>query len=132
MIDEAIPLERRLALLNEAALIFDASAPGAADALLQQYERLGRAAMHEQAAPPFSFVRRSLLAAPLWTARPIDALLASLVRAELSQLGASGADGPLNDFRRRLVYFVGDPAANGPASDACDHHEVRELLSKFP
>lgn len=132
MADEAIPIERRLALLNEAALIFDASAPGAANALLQQYERLGRAAMHELAAPPFSFVRRSLLTAPLWTAQTLDALPASLVRAELSQLAARGADGPLNDFRRRVGYFVGDLAANGPALDDCDHHEIRELLSEFP
>jgi hypothetical protein len=128
--DQAIPLERRLALLNEAALIFDASAPGAVEALLQHYEQLGRAAMNELQARPFSFVRRSLLAAPLWTAQPIDALPPALIRAELSQRTSEGEDGQAAAFCRRIAFFAGDFASRSSPGDG-DHAEVRQLISEF-
>ncbi len=130
MADEALSADARLSLLSEAALLFDASSPEAAEAFARQYERLGYALMSEAGAWPYSAVRRSLMTTPLATSQPLDAIPPSLVRAELNQLAASEAEGVLHDFRRRLAFFAGDSAPNGTVRDGCDHQEIRELLAK--
>jgi hypothetical protein len=127
--DETIAAADRLKLLDEAALVFDASSPDAASAFVKQYERLGYALMREGNLRPYSTVRRSLMMSPLWTHQPIDVLPASLVRCELSQLAADGDDRLLGAFCRRLRYFAGAACTSESVVDGCDHQEVRQLIA---
>ncbi|HEV7225766.1 MAG TPA: hypothetical protein VGN42_23880, partial [Pirellulales bacterium] len=91
--DERLPAAARVALLEEAALIFDAGEPALLDAFLAGYDRLGHALTRQGHPRPYSALRRSLLTTPLWTTLPIDGHeeIWRLIAAERAALPDAGS-----------------------------------------
>jgi hypothetical protein len=126
---ENLSAAERIALLDEAALIFDASEPARLDAFLGCYERLGHALLRQGHRHPYSMLRRSLMTSPLWTTTPIDPLPASLIGAELAELAAAGDQEALDRLCNQLEFDCG-PATAGSRSSAGGHHEeIRRLIA---
>ncbi|HXT58445.1 MAG TPA: hypothetical protein VN699_07415 [Pirellulales bacterium] len=91
--DESLPAAARIALLEEAALIFDAGEPALLDAFLGGYDRLGHALARQGHPRPYSAIRRSLLTTPIWTTLPIDGHeeIWRLIAAERAALPDAGS-----------------------------------------
>jgi hypothetical protein len=110
-----------LALLDEAATIFDATEPGRLQAFLACYERLGRALAREGNRQAWSLVRTALLASPLATPLTFDAQPPALIGPELAELAAEGNEPAIRALGARLEYYCGR---------AAEHAEVRRLLAE--
>ncbi|HUY90373.1 MAG TPA: hypothetical protein VMV10_16675 [Pirellulales bacterium] len=117
--DERLAAAERLALLDEAALLFDASDAARQQAFLAAYERLAHAFAREGKTKPFSRVRRALLTSPLCMPVAFDALPAALVGPELAELSAAGDEQAVRALCARLEFFCGR-----------GHAEVRRLLTE--
>jgi hypothetical protein len=76
-----------LALLNEAALLWDTSSDASLlQKLLQRYHNLGRDAQERSGWRPYSSIRRDLMSVPLVTPHNFQVADEPLIRAELIQL----------------------------------------------
>lgn len=117
--DERFTARERLALLDEAALVFDASEPAWLQAFLGCYERLAHALAREGKTQAYSRVRRALLVSPLSTPIAFDALPAGLIESELAELSAAGDAAALRALASRLEFFGGG-----------EHAEIRRLVAE--
>jgi len=78
------PLEARLRLLEDAALVYDTYATADAVRFLAHYERLGHALLRDGDLRGFDEVRRALMTAPVWPqTHRVDPLPVDLVRDQL-------------------------------------------------
>jgi outer membrane protein assembly factor BamB len=103
--DRGLPSERRLALLNEAALLWDTGDHGLLQKLLQRYRDLGRDAHERSGLRPYSAIRRDLMSVPLVTPHRVQVADEPLIRAELIQLAHENRLDELHAFCRQLHYF---------------------------
>ena len=103
--DRGLPIERRLALLNEAALLWDTSDYSLLQKLLQRYRDLGRDAQERSGLRPYSSIRRDLMSVPLVTPHNVQVADEPLIRAELIQLAHENRLDELYAFCRQLHYF---------------------------
>lgn len=81
-----LPLDRRLRMLEDAALLADTWSIGDCQNFLQHYERLARTLIRQGDTRPFRTLHTSLLTAPLWCDGRFDASPVWLARHELLQL----------------------------------------------
>ena len=128
--DDRLTGAERLALLDEAALLIDASDSARLQAFLGCYERLAQALAWQGERRPYATVLNSLLTSPLTTPLPFDALPPALVGRELAELTAEGDAAALRALGVRLEYYCGHPAGRGSPPEAQDHAEVRRLLAE--
>jgi hypothetical protein len=119
--DATLAADERLALLDEAATIFDATEPGRLQAFLACYERLGHALAREGNRQAWSLVRTALLTSPLATPLAFDAQPPSLVGPELAELAAEGDEPAIRALGARVQFYCGPTA---------EHVEVRRLLAE--
>ena len=119
--DAALTPDERLALLDEAATIFDATEPGRLQAFLACYERLGHALAREGNRQAWSLVRAALLTSPLATAMTFDAQPPSLISTELAELAAEGDEPAIRALGARVQFYCGR---------AAEHVEVRRLTEE--
>lgn len=119
--DATLAADERLALLDEAATIFDATEPSRLQAFLACYERLGKALAREGNRQAWSLVRAALLASPLVTPLAFDAQPPALIGPELAELAAEGDEPAIRALGARLKYYCGR---------AAEHAEVRRLLAE--
>lgn len=117
--DERFTANERLALLEEAAVLFDASEPARLQAFLACYERLAHALARAGKTQAYSRVRTALLVSPLSTPIAFDALPAGLIGTELAELSAAGDEGAIRALGARLEFFCGR-----------GHSEVRRLVAE--
>jgi outer membrane protein assembly factor BamB len=103
--DRGLPSERRLALLNEAALLWDTGDHGLLQKLLQRYRDLGRDAAERTGLRPYSSIRRDLMSVPLVTPHDVQVADEPTIRAELIQLAHENRLDELHAFCRQLHYF---------------------------
>ena len=103
--ERGLPFERRLALLNEACLLWDTNDHALLQKLLQRYRDLGLDAQERTGQRPYSAVRRDLMSVPLVTPHRIQVADEPLVRAELVQLAHEERLDELHAFCRQLHYF---------------------------
>ena len=103
--DRGLPIERRLALLNEAALLWDTSDYALLQKLLQRYRDLGRDAQERSGLRPYSSIRRDLMSVPLVTPHNFQVADEPLIRAELIQLAHENQLDELYAFCQQLHYF---------------------------
>ncbi len=102
-----LPITRRLALLNEAALLWDTSTDGAlVQRLVQRYFDLGFAAQATVGWPPYSSVRRDFMSVPLVTPHSISTVNSAAVRAEIIQLANASRWDDLYELCRQLRFFA--------------------------
>ncbi|HVW37932.1 MAG TPA: hypothetical protein VHB99_11530, partial [Pirellulales bacterium] len=118
--DATLTADERLALLDEAATIFEATEPGRLQAFLACYERLGKALAREGDRQAWSLVRTALLTSPLATPLAFDAQPPSLVGPELAELAAEGDEPAIRALCARVQFYCGRTA---------EHLEVRRLLA---
>lgn len=98
--------EQRLAVLNEAALLWDtASDHSWVQRLVQRYRDVGHEAQALSAQPPYSTVRREVMSVPLVTPHSVQIADERLVRSELIQLAYEQRLDELHAFCRRLHFF---------------------------
>lgn len=119
--DATLTAAERLALLDEAATIFDATEPGGLQAFLACYERLGHALAREQNRQAWSLARTALLTSPLATPLTFDAQPPSLIAPELAELAAEGDEPAIRALGARLDFYCGRDA---------QHAETRRLLAE--
>lgn len=101
-----VAIEQRLALLNEAALLWDTvSDHPLVQRLVQRYRDLGHDAQALSGLPPYSTVRRDLMSVPLVTPHSVQIADERLVRSELIQLAYEQRLDELHEFCRQLQYF---------------------------
>ena len=81
-----LPLDRRLRMLDDAALLADTWSTGDCQQFLQHYERLARSLIQAGDARPFASLHAALLTAPIWCEVKFDVTSAWLARHELLQL----------------------------------------------
>ncbi|NLF70603.1 MAG: PQQ-binding-like beta-propeller repeat protein [Candidatus Anammoximicrobium sp.] len=104
--DRGLPTERQLALLNEAALLWDATSDQQfVENLLQRYRDLGLRAQGHRGLRPYSSIRRDLMTVPLVTPHRVQVANDPLIRAELIQLAHGCRWAEVRDFCRLLRYF---------------------------
>ncbi|MFO0868938.1 MAG: PQQ-binding-like beta-propeller repeat protein [Pirellulales bacterium] len=85
-LDPTWPLERRLAILGQAAVLLDVTdTPALAQRLVERYHRAGWAEFEARGAPPYSAVRRALQTASFHQRQNDVAFQSRAVRTELLQ-----------------------------------------------
>jgi len=103
---DGLAIERRLALLNEAAMLWDTTSDHQlVQTLLQRYRDLGHDAQALSGLPPYSAVRRDLMSVPLVTPHSVQVADEPLVRAELIQLAYENRMDELHALCRQLHFF---------------------------
>lgn len=104
--DRGLPPERQLALLNEAALLWDNSSDHALlQKLLQRYRDVGLRGQERSGLRPYTSIRRDLMSVPLVTPHTVQVANEPLIRAELIQLAHEDRWAEVRDFCRLLRYF---------------------------
>jgi len=101
-----VSIERRLALLNEAASLWDTTSDHSLmQKLVQRYRDLGHDAQQLAGLRPYSAVRRDLMSVPLVTPHSIQVADEAVVRSEIIQLAHENRLDDLHDLCRQLVFF---------------------------
>ncbi len=89
-LDQPLPVEAKLRLLDEALSLAPKSGPPIPGRFVQFYDRIGRSLQLAGDPHPFSRLRQSLYHAPLWSAHVIDLFPESLATEEMLDLAAAG------------------------------------------
>jgi len=125
LVEEALsapgPLQGKLQLLEDAALIFDAATKEETDRFTAYYRRLGRGAVRESPREGFNLVRRALMTAPLHlqTYR-VEAILPEPGREALIGLACQRKWADVRRLCRQLKFWnrPAKLAASWPAAQA--------------
>lgn len=104
--ERGLPPERQLALLNEAALLWDVTSDHQLlQKLLQRYRDVGLRGQQRGGLRPYSSVRHDLMSVPLVTPHNVQVANEPVIRAELIQLAQENRWPEARDFCRLLRYF---------------------------
>lgn len=104
--DRGLPRERQLALLNEAALLWDLTSDHQRlQKLLQRYRDLGLRGQQRDGLRPYSTIRPDLMRVPLVTPHSVPVANEPTIRAELIQLAQEDRWDEARELCRLLRYF---------------------------
>ena len=107
--ERGLPPERQLALLNEAALLWDVTSDHQLlQKLLQRYRDVGLHGQQRTRLRPYSSIRRDLMSVPLVTPHNVQVANETVIRAELIQLAHEYRWAETRDFCQLLRYFRQD------------------------
>jgi len=100
------PLEEKLRLLEDAALVYDTCATADAVRFLAHYERLGHALVRDGDLRGFDRIRRALMKAPVWPqTHRVDPLPVGLVRDQLIAIASQQQWEQGQDLCRGLGFW---------------------------
>lgn len=113
VLDEPGELDARLALLEQAALLYRADEWNAVDRFDALAERLGRTLIRQGHPAPLTVVSRAMMHAPFWPVRRLPVFSEPWLRQELFARAATDRWDDLRTFVGRLRHWGGGPLREG-------------------